>query len=144
MQFSGERQFSLSPEAVYEKLKDARFLADAIPDGDLQGEATETQSVCRVRPGFSFVRGTLDVTITVQVESPNALKYTLFSKGVGASSEVVAQVQLAPDGSGTKAIWQAEVAKLGGLLKAVPSGLVRGAAQKVIEDLWKGIEAKLA
>ncbi len=33
--------------------------------------------------------------------------------------------------------------QLGGLLKMVPSGLIRGAAQKVIEDVWDGIAKKL-
>ena len=35
--------------------------------------------------------------------------------------------------------WRAEVKSLGGLLKMVPSGLIRGAAQKVIEDVWNGV-----
>jgi carbon monoxide dehydrogenase subunit G len=35
------------------------------------------------------------------------------------------------------------VMELGGLLKMVPSGLVRGAAHKVIEDVWNGIAKAL-
>ena len=31
----------------------------------------------------------------------------------------------------------------GDLLKMVPAGLIRGAAQKAIDDLWGGIEQKL-
>jgi carbon monoxide dehydrogenase subunit G len=40
--------------------------------------------------------------------------------------------------------WRSEVKSLGGLLKMVPSGLIRGAAQKVIEDGWAGVAQKLA
>jgi carbon monoxide dehydrogenase subunit G len=44
---------------------------------------------------------------------------------------------------GAKVQWHCEVKKLGGLLKMVPSGLIRGAAQKVIEDGWKGVAEKI-
>jgi len=40
--------------------------------------------------------------------------------------------------------WTAEVTQLGGLLKMVPAGLIRGAAHKVIEDVWDGVAKKLA
>ena len=39
--------------------------------------------------------------------------------------------------------WIAEVKELGGLLKMVPQGLIRGAAQKVLDDAWTAVEAKL-
>ena len=34
-------------------------------------------------------------------------------------------------------------ARLGGLLKLLPKGLIRGSAQKIIDDAWNLIEAKL-
>jgi carbon monoxide dehydrogenase subunit G len=97
-----------------------------------------------VRPGFAFVRGVLEVTLEIRdaIES-SVVRYVQYSKGIGTSSEVETTVELSPQDQGTKIRWRAEVTKLGGLLKAVPSGLIRGAAQKVIEDLWLGIE-KLA
>ena len=38
----------------------------------------------------------------------------------------------------------AEVTALGGLLKMVPPGLVRGAAEKVVNDAWNRVTEKLA
>jgi hypothetical protein len=35
------------------------------------------------------------------------------------------------------------VKNLGGLLKMVPGGLIRGSANKVIEDVWTGVAQKL-
>ena len=39
--------------------------------------------------------------------------------------------------------WTGAVRELGGLLKAVPSGLIQAAAQKVIAEVWAGIKARL-
>jgi hypothetical protein len=36
------------------------------------------------------------------------------------------------------------VKSLGGLLKMIPTGLVRGAAEKVINDAWNRVTEKLA
>jgi carbon monoxide dehydrogenase subunit G len=56
---------------------------------------------------------------------------------------VEATIALAPDGTGTRVRWTAEIKTLGGLLKMVPAGLIRGAAQKVVNDAWSAVEAKL-
>ena len=100
---------------------------------------------CSVRPGFSFARGSLDVTMSVQSRQPTTnIAFLLASKGIGSSADVSAALTLSSVDDKTKVAWTASVVKLGGLLKAVPSGLIRGAAQKVIDDVWAGIEAKLA
>ena len=143
--FEGERIFSLPPDQLWPKLRDAAFLAICIPDGTPHTGATRDQAVCTVHPGFSFMRGSLDVTIEViGGEEPKSVRYSQKSKGIGTSSEVETSLTLTPHETGTKVQWRSEVKKLGGLLKMVPSGLIRGAAQKVIEDGWTGVAQKLA
>jgi carbon monoxide dehydrogenase subunit G len=83
---------------------------------------------------------TLQVTLAAE---PTSLRWLLSSKGIGTSSDVEAVLALAPHGEGTRVHWQAEVTRLGGLLKAVPAGLIRGAAQKVIDDVWTGVQARV-
>jgi carbon monoxide dehydrogenase subunit G len=91
------------------------------------------------------MRGSIDVTIDViGGEEPTTVRYSQKSKGIGTSSEVETTLTLSPQESGTKVQWRSEVKSLGGLLKMVPSGLIRGAAQKVIEDGWAGVAQKLA
>ena len=142
--FEGERIFALPPAQLWLKLRDAALLATCIPDGTPHPGATRDRAVCTVRPGFSFVRGTLDITIDVLggIE-PTTLKFAQKSKGIGTSSEVETSLTLTPHEQGTKIVWRAEIKNLGGLLKMVPSGLIRGAAHKVIEDVWTGIAGKL-
>jgi carbon monoxide dehydrogenase subunit G len=145
VRFEGEKDFPLPPAQLWSKLTDARFLIQCIPDVESMSEQASDRAVLVLRPGFAFVRGTLDVTLrVVDAVEPTAARYLIASKGIGSSSDVEATVALAPEGSGTRVRWTAEVKTLGGLLKMVPAGLIRGAAQKVVNDAWSSVETKLA
>lgn len=149
MQFQGQRLLSHPADVVFARLSDAAFLAAAIPDASPAGSPTADVAECSVRPGVSFVRGSLDVRVTVvsrqaPTQEPARATFQMFSKGIGSTADVEAALSFLPEGAGTKIDWTATITKLGGLLKAVPAGLIRGAAQKVIDDVWAGIEAKLA
>jgi len=145
MQFQGERTFSLPVDALFARLADATFLAACIPDASPVGAPTPDSAHCAVRPNFSFVRGSLDVVVNVlSRQPPTDSKCLLTSKGIGSSADVEATLTLSPVDDKTKVAWTATVVKLGGLLKAIPAGLIRGAAQKVIDDVWAGVDAKLA
>ena len=145
VRFEGEKDFPQAPADLWAKLTDARFLAQCIPDVESVKEGHADHAELVLRPGFSFVRGTLDVSLRVlDAVSPTAARYVVTSKGIGSSADVEATVALAPEGTGTRVRWTAEVKTLGGLLKMVPSGLIRGAAQKVVQDAWTAVEQKLA
>jgi len=145
VRFEGEKDFPLAPADLWAKLTDARFLVQCIPDVESVTQQEANRAVLVLRPGFSFVRGTLDVTLhVVDAVSPNTARYLVESKGIGSSADVEATVALSPQDTGTRVRWTAEVKTLGGLLKMVPAGLVRGAAQKVVNDAWSAVEAKLA
>ncbi len=145
LQFSGEREFSLPPAELFRKMRDARFLATCVPDAISQDDDGDIDHAkCKVKPGLSFIKGTLDVTIEVlEATEPNKLRWLLSSKGIGSTSSVEATLNLTEKESHTEAMWNAEVKELGGLLKAVPKGFIRGAAHKVIDDVWNGVEARL-
>ncbi len=145
LRFEGDRDFPQAPAELFAKLTDARFLAGCVPDVESVAEAQPGRAVLVVRPGFAFVRGTLEVSLhVVDPVEPTSARVVLHSKGIGSSSDVEATLTLAPQGAGTRVHWAAEVKSLGGLLKMVPQGLVRGAAQKVVEDAWRAVEARLA
>jgi 2-furoyl-CoA dehydrogenase large subunit len=144
LRFEGDRDFPQPPEELFAKLTDARFLAACIPDVEKVSEQEPDRAVFTVRPGLAFARGTLEVTLqVVERTPPTAARMVMTSKGVGSSITVEAALALTPRESGTRMHWVAEVKELGGLLKMVPQGLIRGAAQKVLEDAWKEVEAKL-
>ena len=145
LRFDGDKDFALAPTDLWAKLTDARFLVQCIPDVESVTRAEADHAELVVRPGLAFVRGTLEVTLqVVDAVAPTAARLLLHSKGIGATSDVEAALTLAPQGDGTRVHWVAEVKALTGLLKLVPAGLIRGAAQKVVNDLWNSVEAKLA
>ena len=144
IQFEGDRDLAPPPAAVWARLGDARFLVTCIPDVESVAKSEPSEAVCTIRPGFAFVRGTLELTIRVTEAVPEqSVKVLVRGKGIGNTSAVEALLTLAPQEAGTRVHWQAQVTELGGLLKMVPQGLVRGAAQKVVADAWAAVEQRL-
>jgi len=143
VRFEGEKDFPQAPAELWAKLTDVRFLVRCLPDVESVKEVEADHAVLVLRPGFSFVRGTLDMTLRVVDAVEPAARYVVVSKGIGSSADVEATVVLAPQDTGTRVRWAVEIKTLGGLLKMVPAGLIRGAAQKVVHDAWSAIEAKL-
>jgi len=144
LHFEGERDLAQAPVDVSAKLADACFLVQCIPGTEKVAVAEPERAVCTLRPGFSFVRGTLDVTLAVVEAVPATItRLTLHSKGIGTTSDVEVVLTYTSQEVGTHVHWTADITQLGGLLKAVPQGLIKGAAQKVIEDVWANVEAKL-
>jgi carbon monoxide dehydrogenase subunit G len=63
LEFEGDKDFALPPRDVFAKLSDARFLVECIPGRETVSLAEEKKAICTQRPGFAFVRGTLELTI---------------------------------------------------------------------------------
>jgi uncharacterized protein len=144
VRFDGEKDFPQPSAELWAKLSDARFLVQCIPDVESVVEVESDRARMALRPGFSFVRGTLEATLRiVDAVAPKTARYLITNKGIGSSADAEATITLVPQGAGTRVRWAAEVKALGGLLKMVPSGLIRGAAQKVVNDTWSAVEAKL-
>jgi carbon monoxide dehydrogenase subunit G len=144
LHFEGVRDVSMSPAEAWSKLRDARFLVSCVPDASILPDPQRDRAACSVRPDLAFVGGSLQVTIEIQGGTePTDLKFRVNSKGIGSTSEVETVLTITAAGSGAHIQWAADVKSLGGLLKAVPSGLIRGAAQKTIDSVWTEIEKKL-
>jgi carbon monoxide dehydrogenase subunit G len=142
--FEGDREFVRPLAEVSQKLGDASFLVGCIPDVESVAKSEVGEAVCTVRPKFAFVRGTLELSIrVVEVIPEQSVKLLLHSKGIGSTSAVEASLTFAAHGEGTRVHWQAQVTERGGLLKMVPEGLIRGAAQKIIGDAWLAVERSL-
>lgn len=144
LRFEGDRDFARAPAELFTRLTDARFLAQCVPDVEEVKSQEADSATLVLRPGFSFVRGTLEVTMrVVDAAAPESARVLLHSKGIGSSAEVEAGLAFAPSEGGTRVHWVAEIKSLGGLLKMVPQGLIRGAAEKVINDAWAKVTEKV-
>jgi carbon monoxide dehydrogenase subunit G len=142
--FEGEKVFAQGPAVLWSRLTDLPFLLTCLPDLDRVDSVSETEAKFVLRPGLAFVRGTLNAHMTlVEKTADSAATFRLVATGIGSSSTVEATMNLAPQEAGTLLRYAVTVAQLGGLLKMVPSGLVRGAAQKVVGDVLASIAKKL-
>src|SRR5262245_43620223 len=127
MRFEGDLDFPQTQAEVFAQLSNVRFLVGCVPDVEsVKSQEGDVASLV-LRPGFAFVRGTLEVTMRVtDAVPPNGMRVILHSKGIGSSADVEAGLALSGHEGGTRVHWTAEVKSLGGLLKLVPTGLIRG------------------
>jgi carbon monoxide dehydrogenase subunit G len=146
LHFEGDQGFRQPVSEIAGKLTDARFLVECIPEGEAATGAEPTRAACTIRPGFAFARGTLQLTMEISdIVKDTSARVLMRSKGIGSSSTVEAVlVFTGTSAGGTNVHWTADIKELGGLLKAVPQGLTKAAAQKVITDAWAAIEARLS
>lgn len=145
MKFEGDQDFTQEPTVLWNKVRNAGFLAACIPDGVVEGQPTMDQAQCTVHPGFSFVRGSLSVNLKViEAVEPTLLRISLVSKGIGSGSDAEATLNFAPHETGTSVHWQAELKSMSGLMKMLPTELIKGAARKVLEDILTSVKQKLA
>ena len=144
LHFEGDTDFPQPPTVVWSKLSDMHFVADCIPDVEKTTFTEPDTATVTIRPGFSFVRGTLEVEIKLAEREDNKWMRVLgHGKGIGSSNDVEIRFDLAPQGEGTRVHWKAEVTNLGGLLKMMPKGLLQAAAQQVIGDVWATVRTKM-
>jgi uncharacterized protein len=140
MHFQGREHFPAGSEAA---LSDAGFLAACVPDATVtHGEPD--RAAWSVKPKLAFISGQLETHLTVVERVPGqSTTFEAVGRGVGASTTVRSVLTFTPDETGVAVDWSADVVALTGLLKMVPKGLIQGAAEKVIAEVWSGIRAKL-
>lgn len=142
--FEGDRSFTRPVAEVFAKLGDATFLLSCLKDVETVIETGVDRAKWKLRPGFSFIRTTLDITMDIIERVPNSsVKVKLFSKGIGASTTVESLMTFQEKEGGSAVHWIADVTELTGLLKLVPKGLISSSAGKVIEETWAEIDKKL-
>ena len=145
LSFQGEKDFPQPPSEVWKKLSDARFLVQCIPGVESVTHSSESKAQCVLRPGFAFVRGTLELAMeVVEVTPGSAVRLLLHSKGIGSHSDVEANLTLTAQADDTRLHWVAEIKTLGGLLKAIPQGLIKASAQRVVADALGAVEEKIS
>ena len=142
--FEGDRSFSLPIAEVAAKLSDAGFLVHCLPDSEIL-EATPNKAVWKHRPKISFLTGGLNAELTAIAKEPGkSITFKVLSKAIGASSTVTTALTFQEaEGGGTSVHWVGELVEVTGLLKVVPKGLLQGTAQKVIDDVWTAVTARM-
>ncbi len=143
--FSGEETFAASAERTFAALTNPDVLARCIPDLVAAERVDDRTLRCSVKPGFSFIRATLKMTITFSEvdESRRFAALDIASKGIGASMTVRCAMTVEEHGGGSRVKWEASILQLGGLIAAVGPALIRGAADKVIREGWAALRREV-
>jgi len=145
MIFSGEEQFDCGQVELWGRLTDMTFVSRVIPDVDRIERIDADSFVCKVRPRFSFLTGSLELTFElIDQAEPERLKVRSRGKGIGAAVVVDAEIHLATRTQGAELRWTGTIVSREGLLKPVSPALIQAAAQKVIESFWQRFRAALA
>lgn len=126
----GDEQINASKEALTAIVSDLNNFIKLIKDIKEVKEITKDKAHVLVATGLSFVKGDLDATIDLTKQDEQYV-INVFSKGIGSSSKV--KITFTPEESLLK--WQLELLETGGLLKLVPSSLLKGAAMKITNEV---------
>ena len=164
LEFGGAEQFAADAGRVFDVVTDLDVLARAMPDVESSRRVDADTLLCVVRPGFSFLRGKLNVRIRrLAADASLAARFRVESDAIGVHLVVETSLHIEP-GSGTTdenaagggggsttapdarstLKWHAAVVKRKGLVAAVSPTLLRAAAEKVIQETWQRLRAELA
>lgn len=144
IEFGGEEQFTSPPEKLYGLLTNLSAMARTIPDLVSSEQVDERTLNCVVRPGFSFMRGTMRLAIALgECQPTTSAAMSVAAQGIGVGMKIGSNLQISPDGAGSKLDWTAQILERKGLISAVSPALLKGAADQVIRHAWQAVRKEL-
>ena len=144
IEFGGEEHFQASPRRLYELLTNLDAMAGTIPDLVSSERVDERTLRCVVRPGFSFLRGTMKLAIELADLQPfERASMGITAQGIGASMQVHSNLAISPAAAGSKLEWTAQIDQRRGLVSALSPALIEAAADQVIRHAWRQVRTQL-
>ncbi len=137
MKFTGQETLPRQQDEVWGQLTDLAGMANIIPDLDRVQEVDADHLLCRVKPAFSFLAGSLQLDFSFLEREPESyLKILVVGKKIGAGLKLQITISLAQEKDTTCLNWEAEILERTGLLKPIGNSLLQAAAEKVIASTW--------
>ena len=145
IEIHGTEHFACDRDRAHAGLADLEQVAAALPGLTRIERNDGATLVCRVRPGLTFLSGSLRTTITrVEDADPEVLRYRIDSRGIGAGAVADAHIRFLPDKESRGRVeWHVQVVELSGLLKPVGASLIEAAMGKVAAATWAGLHTRL-
>ena len=145
LEFGGTEIFPAPPERIFDLLTDLDAVVAIVPDL-VSSQRTGPQSVeCVVRPGFSFLRGTLKLKIEVRdLERPQRATMLVAAQGIGVTIRIESHLHIEPVAEGAQLTWTAHIVEMKGLVASLSPALVRAAADQVIRHAWQQVRERHA
>ena len=144
MEMTGEERIPASQADTWAALNDPVMLKACVPGCESIERTADNEyhvlMVARIGPVSAKFKGRLALS---DLKPPDS--YAIAFEGQGGAAgfgKGSAQVQLAPDGEGTKLSYQVK-ANVGGKLAQIGSRLVDGAARKIAQDFFAAFNEKV-
>ena len=144
MEMSGEQLVPASQGDTWLALNDPEILKGCVPGCESLERIVDNEyqvlMVARIGPVSAKFKGKLSLS---DLKPPHS--YAIAFEGQGGAAgfgKGSAQVQLAPDGDGTKLSYQVK-ANVGGKLAQIGSRLVDAAARKIAQDFFDAFNEKM-
>ncbi len=145
MDLAGEYRIPASRETVWRALNDPDMLKACIPGCEELEKQSETEFVARVATRIGPVSARFSGKVTLSnLDPPNG--YRISGEGQGGAAGFAkggAQVRLAEDGAGGSVLTYAAEAQVGGKLAQIGSRLIAGTAQKLADQFFACLVAKV-
>ena len=145
MEMKGEQLVPASQADTWAALNDPEILKACVPGCESIDRVTDTeygvQMTARVGPVAAKFKGKLTLS---DLNPPNSYSIAFEGQGgVAGFGKGGAQVQLAPEGDGTRLTYQVK-ASVGGKIAQIGSRLVDAAARKLADDFFTAFNDKVA
>ena len=145
MHYQGNFDVPAARDAAYAFLIEPKNLVSIFPDAHDLRIIDENNFSAKVKVGMSFIKGTLDVKMTLVEKKPSSFA-KLKARGTGMNSSVDLESAFSlEDGrsSGTTIAWTADT-KISGMMASVGSRLMESAAEKYVNQIVDSLKRKLA
>jgi uncharacterized protein len=142
VKIEGQYTIAAKAETVWERLNDPEVLAKSLPGVD----KLEAEGPDRYRATIKYKMGPVSGTFAGNVElseknPPHSMRLKTSARGGPGFVTGDGKVELIPHGEETEIRYSGEV-QLGGMLAAVGSRMIEGAAKKSIEEFFQSIATK--
>jgi carbon monoxide dehydrogenase subunit G len=144
MKIEGKYTLPGSPDAVWERLNDPSILVKSLPGV----ETLESDGPDRYRAKIQYKMGSVSGVFAGAVElldkkPPHSMRLKTSARGGPGFVTADGRLELAGKGQETEVQYSGDL-QLGGLLAAVGSRMMEGAAKKSIDEFFQAIAASLS
>jgi uncharacterized protein len=145
MHYEGAFDVPATKEKVFDFLDDPKRVTRIFPDVQSVRVIDENNFQMKAKVGLSFIKGTMDVKLTV-VEKKRPTFSKLKARGSGLNSAVDLETAFTLEdgpGGGTHVKWAAD-AKISGMMASVGSRLIDAQADKYVKQTIASLQKSLS
>ena len=142
-EFTGQESIQIRESLLREHLNDPAWLASSIPDAKIV-ETTNNSAKWTAEPAIPFLTGAIETTLTVvPTDAPNMIRHDIHAESRGSGCDVTALFNIQGAENTSTVDWHFTIVNKIGLMKMVPSVLLKKFAGEAIEKAWAGLREKL-